>query len=1150
MIQPPKIDDRTAFDLAKNVRGLLSKYLKDFCGWPEDPRRAGAAEALIRIFARYGDLVIDRLNRAPEKNFLAFLDLLGASPLPPQPARVPLTFYLSAQKAGSALVPALTQVAAQPAKGEQQPIIFETERELVVTSAKLDALFVKNGAQEKYADCSSILDGPALPAGQITASFTIDGSGALGPQNVTVTATAGECLPTPGVTDSKMKVSRLSLSSTIVKAGTPLTGTVILSAAAPQDGYLVFLRTDVPGCQIPISITVAPGQDSAAFTIATSDLPGVPALQGNQPIPYILYFGLKIPSSCAVLKQLCLSLALDQGAPAPRERRSLQWEIVCGRCLPPAGEGAGGGFAEDETLKVIPATPSLDGTENLTKAGDVLFENLTLMPEVAVGGVMSRWLRCRLLTADVRETGGPIEVLPDARLPVVKVITTHIEVERAGLQIDRAFANTAPVDLTKDFFPFGEKPRFGDCLYLSIPEAFSTPNAQVAMHINLTNPTSEGAATPIAAAGPRGTKLRWEFWDGETWAELGTSAQVRFPNEATQFSDTTKTLSETGVVSFRFPKPPCPTMANGQTNLWIRVRIISGDYGREAHYGRDPNEKDPAKGYVFTPSTLAPPSISSIRVDYTIKSESPCEAILTYDNFKYLQGDGGGFKSLRPIDNDQPALYFGFTLPANETFSNRSMSLYLGVSNSAITQGADCPVSPQTELVWEYWSTPKQAWTKWTVLDDTGGYRRSGLIRFLAPPDFSPRQEFGRERYWLRAHKAGVEATDSQPRLRCVVLNTTMASQAVSFAAEVLGSSNGQPNQKFHLTGAPVLEGQQLEIREPTMPPPEEQLLIKRAEGETAISPIVDLATGRQETGVRWHEVSNFYGSGPRDRHYLLDRMTGDVMFGDGRNGLVPPVLAGNIRMKFYRTGGGVAGNRPMMSINQLKTTVPYVEKVTNPEAGTGGADAETLGALLERAPREIRHGRRAVNVEDFEDLAMLASPAVARAKCVPLYDLSQDPAATRPQTGLVSLIIVPRSTDSKPLPSLELFERVRSFLDARRTLTADLVLVGPMYIRILVKTEIAVSNPDVASETELAVTLALNRFLHPISGRLDRTGWDFGRKPAESDLYELIEGIRGVSHVRSLSMTVDAESPGAEKSDRFLIYGADQHEITVTLEE
>src|SRR3954465_2413784 len=127
MSQAPKIDPRTAPDIARQVRSLLEEYT----GAKFDAEK-GAAAALINIFARYSELIVERLNRVPEKNFLAFLDLLGASPLPPQPARAPLTFTLSEGSAVDTVVPAGTQVAAAPAEGETGPAIFETERELVV----------------------------------------------------------------------------------------------------------------------------------------------------------------------------------------------------------------------------------------------------------------------------------------------------------------------------------------------------------------------------------------------------------------------------------------------------------------------------------------------------------------------------------------------------------------------------------------------------------------------------------------------------------------------------------------------------------------------------------------------------------------------------------------------------------------------------------------------------------------------------------------------------------------------------------------------------------------------------------------------------------------------------------------------------------
>ena len=131
MLQAPKIDRRTSHEIARDVRTFLPVYVEN---WSDLHGGGELADALIHVFARFGEFIVDRLNKTPEKNFLAFLDLLGVSPLPLQAARAPVTFYLAAGATGHALIPAGTQIAAPPGKGEQDPVIFETEKELVVVS--------------------------------------------------------------------------------------------------------------------------------------------------------------------------------------------------------------------------------------------------------------------------------------------------------------------------------------------------------------------------------------------------------------------------------------------------------------------------------------------------------------------------------------------------------------------------------------------------------------------------------------------------------------------------------------------------------------------------------------------------------------------------------------------------------------------------------------------------------------------------------------------------------------------------------------------------------------------------------------------------------------------------------------------------------
>lgn len=149
----PLIDRRTASHIAMQMRELVKTYT---AGYPEANLTEGVGAALVGIVGRFSEIILQRLNKVPEKNLLAFLDLLGASLTPPQSARVPLTFSLAQGSVVDGVVPQGTQVAAPAAEGEQEPVVFETERELAVTAAQLTSLFVCEPAYDRYDDFSGL----------------------------------------------------------------------------------------------------------------------------------------------------------------------------------------------------------------------------------------------------------------------------------------------------------------------------------------------------------------------------------------------------------------------------------------------------------------------------------------------------------------------------------------------------------------------------------------------------------------------------------------------------------------------------------------------------------------------------------------------------------------------------------------------------------------------------------------------------------------------------------------------------------------------------------------------------------------------------------------------------------------------------------
>jgi len=1050
MIEAAKFDERTAADIVVTVPALLRQRRL-----ARDSASGRFDAALIQVFARFSELVIERLNKAPEKNFLAFLDLLGVSPLAMETAHVPLTFSLAPGATRHAIVPAGTQVAAPAGKQSPKPVTFETESELVATSAQLDSLLTKDGALDQYCDLSSVFP-----------------------------------------------------------------------------------------------VTAGPQADTASIPTASAATP-------ISRIPHVLYVAVPVSAARPNLDELRLHFVLDEGSTPVTDPRSLQWEI---HAMP--ASAAGTATAAGSELKIL--TPDVDETRHLTRSGDVVFRNVAQIASSTVNGLSAPWLSCSLLTPITAAVEPSDGMLRQSQSPVIKEITAAVQVAKSNVAIEQAFHDSQKLDVTKDFFPFGERPKIGDAFYLASREAFSDPDATVTLQFQLSNPDTIGPDVGIPRTKTHNTQLAWEFWDGKTWAELGTTGKhLRIGAEGdvvdTDFVDETESLSKDGKISFRFGRPPAELNLNGQKNFWIRVRIAAGDYGRDLQY-----QKNEATGALAaTPATWAPPSVRSVKLDYVVKKTSVPPAI-RYNDFRAAAIPGVPFRPFFPVaaEDVPPALYFGFNVTAPATglpassatgvrtphpedkahFPRLPVSAYVLLENRT-AQRREVLVADQTASRWEYWDGFE--WKTFTVADRTEGIRKDGLLQFLVPADFAQSNEFGRQRYWLRMRQ---NPGDAIPRIRAVLLNTITAVQGLTVVNEILGSSNGEPNQKFQTTQPSILTEQKLEVREPTMPALRERDQLRRhaPEGEDPIQPTNE-TPGKTEYWVTWSEVSNFYASSSRDRHYVVDRQKDEVLFGDGLCGLIPPALPANLRLTRYRSGGGIAGNQPARAIQQLVSAVPYIQKVTNWVAASGGSDPEQTVATLERGPRLLRHRGRAVTAQDFEDLARLASREVAGAKCIPQFDLVAHPNADRRMPGLISVVVVPRSDDPKPVPSSDLLDRVYSFLESRRLATTELVVVGPEYVRVDVDAEIVVERLDNASDVERKVTQAIKCYLHPVHGGPNRSGWDFGRLPQRFDLYVLIERIAGVSHIRSLRMSTVADRPGAEKTRHFLIC-CGHHQVTMTL--
>lgn len=120
------------------------------------------------------------------------------------------------------------------------------------------------------------VDGVAMGSSDGSGRFRIERSGFVAPADCTVDVNDGSAAATTArlsgcAVSGPASLSALSLSAATVVGGTPVTGTVTLTAAAPSGGLVVALSSDnTVAATVPPSVTVAAGSASATFTVTTN----------------------------------------------------------------------------------------------------------------------------------------------------------------------------------------------------------------------------------------------------------------------------------------------------------------------------------------------------------------------------------------------------------------------------------------------------------------------------------------------------------------------------------------------------------------------------------------------------------------------------------------------------------------------------------------------------------------------------------------------------------------------------------------------------------------------------------------------------------------------------------------------------------------
>ncbi|MEH2412480.1 hypothetical protein [Nostoc sp.] len=153
-LEAPNLDDRRFKDLFEELRSLIPRYAPEWT----DHNLSDPGITMMQLFSYLGEIILFRLNRVPDRNYIKFLQLIGVEQKAAAPPRAEVTFTLVSPAPPTVYIPQGTQIGAQVEPPPQsaiatpmlppepeEPVIFETDEPLIAIGAELTAILVFDG---------------------------------------------------------------------------------------------------------------------------------------------------------------------------------------------------------------------------------------------------------------------------------------------------------------------------------------------------------------------------------------------------------------------------------------------------------------------------------------------------------------------------------------------------------------------------------------------------------------------------------------------------------------------------------------------------------------------------------------------------------------------------------------------------------------------------------------------------------------------------------------------------------------------------------------------------------------------------------------------------------------------------------------------
>ncbi len=438
--------------------------------------------------------------------------------------------------------------------------------------------------------------------------------------------------------------------------------------------------------------------------------------------------------------------------------------------------------------------------------------------------------------------------------------------------------------------------------------------------------------------------------------------------------------------------------------------------------------------------------------------------------------------------NDDEILEIAFDQPLIRVGEN---PIALGIEvNPVPSAHADVP-TPWGPLFIEY-KTDNLPWRQVTIVEDrTFSLARTGVVLVKIPANEAAQESFLRFRFDRGFFPFPL-------RIVRVEINVLPIVQFELRPQRVIGQSNGMPNQMFPLE----LKGL----------PKQSTTLNNQSETPFPIPLDIKVAKGMQfETWKRSHDLSM---NKPDDLVYQLDEEGGQIVFGNGVNGAIPP-LGAQIQNTAHHITNGTEGNLAAnLNWRVDNTTVQGAIFGSNPDSIRKGQDAWDLNRLMAEARKRVLERHVMLSNQDLvQKVNTLDGFAVARTDLLLRYHSALPDQEVQ---GTRTIVVTPWRdigdlvTDG--VDSERFLKEVADAIEPYRVLGERLTVITHQRVLIRIQATILIGPEKDSEKIKNEAIKRLNARLTDIPvAESDIDPWPLGRSVTEGEIKGLLAGIPDV---------------------------------------